>query len=78
MKKWHHHCPMTLLWQTNYHLLELLVKSVDLEYCENIWLLKCHELHPIILNISCAKLMNQSKAYHIICNHHREKGFQCA
>lgn len=78
IKKWHYHnFKMTVLWQTSHHMLELLAESVDLEYYENICILKCRELYQIILNISFAILMNQSRAYHIICNHHRENGFQC-
>lgn len=78
IKKWHYHnLKMTVLWQTSRHMLELLAQAVDLQYYENICILKCCELYQIILNISFAILMNQSRAYHIICNHHGENGFQC-
>lgn len=78
MEKWHdHNFKMTVLWQSSHCTLELPAQAVDLEYYENICILKCCELYQIILNISFAILMNQSRAYHIISNHHGENGFQC-
>jgi len=68
---------MIVLQQTSHHMLELLAQAVALEYYDNICIQKSCELYKIILNISFATLMNQSRAYHVICNHHGENGFQC-
>lgn len=77
-KKRHHpNFKMTALQQSSCHMLELPAQVIDLEYYENICILKCCELYQIILTISFALLMNESRAFHIICNHHGENGSPC-